>query len=275
MTHTTTDDLHQRYAGHAPAWTPHLEHPVLQSLLRHRSVRRFLSTPLAPGVLDALVAAAQSAPTSSNLQTWSVVVVQEQALRDSLAALAGHQAHIAQAPVLLVWVADLSRALRLAEAAGQAIEAHQYLDTYLMASVDAGLAAQNVVAAAEALGHGTVYIGALRNHAREVTRLLALPRGAMPVFGLVVGLPDPAAATAIKPRLAPAQVVHFDRYRVPDDEQEQIADYDVALRAFQRANGLPEVGWTPAVLQRLKNGQSLNGREHLREAVQAAGFELR
>lgn len=170
MTHTTTDDLHQRYAGHAPAWTPHLEHPVLQSLLRHRSVRRFLSTPLAPGVLDALVAAAQSAPTSSNLQTWSVVVVQEQALRDSLAALAGHQAHIAQAP---------------------------------------------------------------------------------------------------------AQVVHFDRYRVPDDEQEQIADYDDALRAFQRANGLPEVGWTPAVLQRLKNGQSLNGREHLREAVQAAGFELR
>lgn len=274
-TNTAADHLRQRYGRHAPGWNPHLAHPVLQSLLKHRSVRAFLPAPLAPGVLDALTAAAQSAPTSSNLQPWSLVVVQDQALREQLATLAGHQAHIAQAPVLLVWVADLSRALRLAEAAGQAIEAHEYLDTFLVAAVDAGLAAQNVVAAAEALGHGTVYIGALRNHAGDVARLLALPRGAVPVFGLVVGQPDPAVASAIKPRLAPSLVVHADRYRVPADEAARIADYDDALRAFQHANGLPETGWTPAVLQRLKNGQSLNGRERLRETVQAAGFALR
>ena len=48
---------------------------TLALLLSHRSVRSFESGPLPDGTLEALVAAAQSAATSSNLQTWSVVAV--------------------------------------------------------------------------------------------------------------------------------------------------------------------------------------------------------
>ena len=48
---------------------------VIASLLAHRSVRAFLRDPLPPGTLERLVAAASSASTSSNLQTWSVVAV--------------------------------------------------------------------------------------------------------------------------------------------------------------------------------------------------------
>ena len=48
---------------------------VLETMLAHRSVRGFLPDALPDGTLELLVAAAQSASTSSNLQVWSVVAV--------------------------------------------------------------------------------------------------------------------------------------------------------------------------------------------------------
>ena len=50
---------------------------VLETILNHRSVRGFLPDTLPDGTLDLLMAAAQSASTSSNLQVWSVVAVED------------------------------------------------------------------------------------------------------------------------------------------------------------------------------------------------------
>ena len=49
---------------------------TLDILLGHRSVRAFLSDPLPEGIVETLVAAAQSAASSSNLQPWSAVAVE-------------------------------------------------------------------------------------------------------------------------------------------------------------------------------------------------------
>jgi nitroreductase len=87
---------------------------VLDTILNHRSVRGFLPRKLPDGTLETLIAAAQSASTSSNLQFWSVVAVQETERRSRLAELAGQQQFIRDAPLLLVWLADLSRLDRIA-----------------------------------------------------------------------------------------------------------------------------------------------------------------
>jgi hypothetical protein len=69
--------------------------------------------------LLAYVNHAQSAATSPNLQLWSVVAVEDPDRKARLADLAGGgQAHIRQAPVLLVWLADLARAERITRQAG-------------------------------------------------------------------------------------------------------------------------------------------------------------
>ncbi len=52
---------------------------TLDTLLAHRSHRNYLKEPLPPDALDIIVAAAQSASTSSNLQVWSVVAVEDPA----------------------------------------------------------------------------------------------------------------------------------------------------------------------------------------------------
>lgn len=266
--------LQARYGAHASALNVP-DSPVLDHLLSHRSVRHFLPDALSDHTITTLVAAAQSAASSSNLQTWSVVAVESQASRDRLADLAGHQAHIRTAPLLLVWLADLSRIARIAQYKGAQADGLPYLDTYLMAVIDAALAAQNAVVAAEALGLGTVYIGALRNQPEAVAEVVGTPEGVFPVFGLVVGHPDPARLAAIKPRLPQAAVLHRERYNAPGNLSEEIGDYDAQLRSFQAREGLPPAAWSDVVLERLRDAQALKGRHRLVEALHGAGFPLR
>ena len=95
--------VRQRYRGDdAPA--PVAWNDTLAVILGHRSVRAFLPDPLAGGTLETLVAAAQSAASSSNLQVWSVVAVEDPARKARLAALAANQKHIVEAPLILVWL---------------------------------------------------------------------------------------------------------------------------------------------------------------------------
>jgi nitroreductase len=68
---------------------------------------------------------------------------------------------------------------------------------FLMAAIDTALAAQNAVVAAESLGLGTVYIGALRNQPERVAQVLGLPHKSFAVFGLCVGHADPEQPTGV------------------------------------------------------------------------------
>src|ERR1700749_3602334 len=99
--------LHLRYRAGAAADGPWND--VLATILGPRSVRAFLPGPLPPGTAERLVAAASSASTSSNLQTWSVVAVEDPARKARLPELGGPQKFIEQCPLFLVWCVDHSR----------------------------------------------------------------------------------------------------------------------------------------------------------------------
>lgn len=266
---TPESRLAHRYreaAPHTAAWSP-----VIDTMLQHRSVRAYKPDPLPPGTLETLVAAAQSAATSSNLQAWSVVAVTDPARRARLAEFAGGQKHITQAPLFLVWLADLSRAARLGQHAARPMEGIPFLETFLVAVIDAALAAQNATVAAESLGLGTVYIGAMRNHPEAVAAELALPPGVFAAFGLCIGYEDGAAS--VKPRLPQPVVLHHEQYATTE-EAPGIATYDDDLRAFQHEQSMKPQGWSDLVLNRLGAIKSLAGRDRLKTAIQALGFPL-
>ncbi|EGD58699.1 nitroreductase family protein [Novosphingobium nitrogenifigens DSM 19370] len=266
------DALTLRYGADAPA-SVH-SNPVIDQLLSHRSVRAYLPDPLPAGTIETLVAAAQSAATSSNLQLWSVVAVEDAARRERLAELAGGQKHIVEAPLILLWVADLARATLISGDLGEAAEGYDYLEGFTLAAIDAALAAQNAVVAAESLGLGTVYIGGLRNRPEDVAALAGLPRGAAVVFGLVVGHPDPARPAAVKPRLPQDVVLHHKAYAL-EAQREGIARFDETARVFQKEQGQNPVGWRALVAARGRNAATLNGRDRLKSALHALGFGLR
>ncbi len=245
------------------------EGSVLALALDHRTVRDYLPEPLAPHVLPALVAAAQSVASSSNMQLWSVVAVTEAARKERLAALSG-QRHVASAPLLLVFVADVARARAAAD--GE-LPATDYLDTTVVAVMDAGIAAQNAVLVAESLGLGTCYIGAIRNHPEQVAAELDLPEGVAAVVGLTVGHPDPARPAQVKPRLSQTAVLHHETYDV-GAQSEAVSRYDERVSAFYASVGLPG-GWADRLQERLGSPTSLHGRERLREALTALGLPSR
>ncbi len=262
-----------RLPGPLPAPPPPGWNAVLETMLGHRSVRHFLDRPLAPGTLDLLAAAAQSASTSSNLQAWSVVAVEEPARKARLAELAGQQGFIRAAPLQLVWLADLHRLAAVAEAAGATAGGIDYLEAFIVGVVDAALAAQNALTAAESLGLGGVYVGAMRNHPEQVAAELGLPPHVFAVFGMAIGWPDPAAGSDVKPRLPPQVVLHREQYAGPDPAA--IAGYDARLRGFQREQKMGEIDWSRQCLARMKDTAALRGRERMREALANLGFALR
>ncbi len=246
---------------------------TLALLLSHRSVRGLGPDPVPDGTLEALVAAAQSAATSSNLQTWSVIAVDKPEVRAELATIAGNQKHIEICPIFLVFLADVSRNGRLADEAGVELAGLPYLESFLVAAIDAALAAQNAVVAAESLGLSTVYIGALRNDVGRVAELLGLPPGAAPVFGLCIGHARPGREGEVKPRLPQSAVLHRETYDADDSAIR--AAYDPRMEAFSRRQEMAADNWTQRVIARLGTMTALRGRDKLKAAIIALGFPLR
>jgi nitroreductase len=264
--------LLDRYGDHAPSAA--IVNDITALILSHRSVRAFRPDAVPAGTVETLVAAAQSASSSSNLQAWSVVAVEEPAHKARLAGYAGNQDFIRQAPLFLVWLADFARLRLLAEGQGTAVEGADYTEALILGIVDAALAAQNAVVALESLGLGAVYVGAVRNHPEEIAAALKLPGHVFPVFGLAVGWPDPERPASVKPRLPQAAVLHRETYDAAP-QAGAAATYDETLDRFWRGQGRDTPPWTRQVVNRLRDRAALHGRDRIRESLNRLGFPLR
>jgi FMN reductase [NAD(P)H] len=97
------------------------------------------------------------------------------------------------------------------------------LEGFFNAAIDAALALQTCILAAETVGLGTCPISVLRNRIAEVAEILELPDKVFPVAGLCLGYP--AQQGFISMRLSPGATVHVDRYD-DSDLMSQIDGYD-------------------------------------------------
>lgn len=253
-----------------------MTNPTLELIHQHGSVRQYKPDPVSREMVETIVTAGQRASTSSNLQMFSVVVTTDPDQRARMQAFCGGQRHISQAPVFLTWVADFSRLARISESRGYTLEAGQ-VENFLLAAVDVAIAAQNAGLAAESLGLGFCYIGAIRNHPREVIQLLNLPRLTFPLVGMTLGWP--VQPPLVRPRLPLEVVLHWEQYN-PEDEEIHLQNYDQAMiatgiytgRQVSATDPLPEdeYGWREHTARRVS--QVL--RPHLRTVLQDQGFEL-
>lgn len=140
--------------------------PAFETILNHKSHRSFLSQSLPPGTLEALLLSAQSGSTSSMLQTWDVIAIQDPSHKAAVATLAGDQDFIRQAPLFLVFCPNLHRLANISRKYNQPAKALSSMDMFIMSSLDAAIAGQNAAIAAESLGLGMCFVGAIRNNAQ-------------------------------------------------------------------------------------------------------------
>lgn len=257
----------QRYGAPAP------ELPDLGKFMNHRSVRKYRDEPIQEQVVQGLLGCAQSAATSSNLQLWSVISVQDPRRREEIAVLCGDQKQVREAPWFLAFFADHHRLRSAAAAAGEEARGLDFEEFYTMAVIDAALAAERLVCAAESLGIGICYIGALRNDPFAVKEFFSLPEGVFGVFGLCLGWPQEPLTSKIKPRLRQDAVWFRETY--PRDVSEPIAEYDDRMGPFYESQNMKgDVNWSMRSGRRVDE-HHLTGREAIRAFLDAQGMALR
>jgi nitroreductase len=239
---------------------------VLELLAGHRSIRAFKDAPLPEADVERAVRAAQQAATSSHIQAYSLLRLRDPSVRARLVELTGGQPYVAGCGAFFAVLAD-QRRHKLLSARHDAAHVDN-LETFLLAVVDASLFAQNLVIAFEAMGYGTCYIGGLRNRLPEVVELLELPEGALPLFGLCVGVPDQQPET--KPRLPVEAICFEDRYPQDAELLERIDAYDEVMERYYERRGKVGHNWSGAIWRRYAKPH----REHLAECYRGLGARL-
>lgn len=241
---------------------------VIDLLKAHRSIRKYQDRQVDQKVIEELIRAGQCAATSSFIQACSVIQVNDPTTRQEISHLAADQKYVIEAPVFLVFCADMQRH-KLACDMHQAEMLSGFTEQFLTASVDCALFAQNLLVAAESIGLGGCYIGAIRNNIARVDELLNLPDKVYPVFGMCLGYPAQDPET--KPRLPVEVILKQDTY---DDKKDRdlIAIYDNKVKKYyhSRTDGKKDDSWSEQISGMLVK----EARPHMLGYLRSKGFLL-
>ena len=247
----------------------------VQTLLQnHKSIRKFKAEPVDEQLVRELIRCGQHAATSEFIQSYTVIRIADETLRDTIYQEVANQKTILGAPVFLIFCVDVNR-LIMACQMNDRTAPDSYMEateTFLMASVDTAIAAQNVVVAAEAEGLGCTYIGGIRNNLKKLIELLKLPKGVYPIFGLVMGYPAENTDEMAKPRL-PLDVVYKENQYQTEGDEPLIRQYDEVIRKYyvDRTGGERNETWTEQMSDFVAKPQ----RPFLKEVIQGQGFALK
>lgn len=172
-----------------------MSNSVLDVINNRTSLRVHDNREISQEILDKILHAAMRAPTAGNQMIYSILVVRDEQTRKLLSQSCDHQAFIATAPVILIFLADhqrwfdyyqLNGVAEYCDREGLQFEAPQESDL-LLAIEDAMAAAQNAVIAAESLGIGSCYIGDIVENYEFHKELFDLPDWAFPIGMLCLG----------------------------------------------------------------------------------------
>jgi len=182
---------------------------ALETLLQHRSIRKYKQESIPDNILNSILEAGSRAATTGTMQVYSIVVTRDQEIKNQLLPLHFGQKMIAEAPVVLTFCADFNR-FNLWCNQRNAEPGYDNFLSFMTATIDALLVAQNCVVAAEHFGLGTVYLGTTTYMAEKIIDVLNLPKGVVPITTVTIGYP--AETPGLTDRLPMRAVVHYETY---------------------------------------------------------------
>lgn len=214
--------------------------PDLSALLRHhRSIRQYRPDPIDTALVEEVLGDAIAGGSSSgNLNSVSVVLTRDAAMKEQLYDLHFRQPMVRQAPLVVTFCADWHRTRRWLALRG-ARDNFNNLIGWHVAAFDAMIVAQNACLGFEARGLGICYMGTTLHAMTAIAQLLDLPETCLPVTTIVVGWPaeDPPK----RDRLPLSAFLHEERYRRRSDE-ELLAEYrEREVAGWNRYMSFPEL----------------------------------
>ncbi|OBW92115.1 nitroreductase A [Gallibacterium genomosp. 3] len=215
---------------------------AVKILHSHRSIRKFQDKAIDDNTLQQLIQSARMASSSNHLQCVSIIRVTDSAMRQQIMQWCSNQEYVYSAPEFWVFCVDFAKHAEIFPDAQL-----DWAEVLLIGAVDTGIMAQNVLASAELLGLGGVYIGSLRNQMEKVGELLQLPKHTLPLVGMCLGYPnqDPP----LKPRL-PQELMFFENHYQPLDKQ-KLAKFDQVTADYYLARSNIDNNWSKNVIKAL------------------------
>lgn len=262
------------------------EQSLIESFLNsHYSVREFTDQEITQDTVERIIKIARRSPTSSNLQMCSILTVRDKTSKEHLARLCGNQRHIMQTPVFFVFLADLNPLASLCRQRNYPFKG-EYLEPFILATVDSALCAGRALIGAQALGLSGVLVGAIRNNPKEVAAFLDLPDFCYAVCGMSLGYAAKEGKT--KPRISDRAMHHQEKYQREIFEPEA-KKYDELIiksglyknRRVSLAKGIEEhdpkapYGWLEHSARRMSLDDPQALRVALRPFLEEKGFKLK
>lgn len=190
---------------------------MVQEIFNHRSIRKYKPDQVHPEIINKILEAASRAPTTGNMQVYSIVVTTDAQIKEQLSPCHFNQAMVKQAPVLLTFCADFNRFKQWCSIRNANHKAYNNFLSFVTAAIDALLAAQNACLEAESNGLGTCYLGTTTYTASRIIEILKLPRGVVPVTTLVIGYAD--ENPSLTDRLPIRAIAHSETYNPYSDTE--------------------------------------------------------
>lgn len=221
-----------------------MNNKTVKLLQEHRSIRKYTDKPIADFILENILKSAQWAPSSHNVQAYSIIVVKNQSIKKEISEICKSQKWIIECPVFLVFTADFYRLKNCSVMNGKPFY-NEEIENLLVGSIDTALAAQNAFIAAKSYGLGGVFIGGVRRNPKRMTELLRLPEYVIPLFGMCLGYPLIDEIPCQKPRLPKHGVIHEETYKT-ENTTECLKEYERISSDYytRRTNGMRTEGWT-------------------------------
>lgn len=208
---------------------------ICDTMLKRATVRAFSADRCVTAeTIDSLLEAAAHAPSTGNMQLYSVIVTTDEALKERLAELHFGQPVARNCDALLTFCADTRRFGKWCDAR----HADRSLDNAggrLTAIIDATIFAQQFVTIAELSGIGTCYLGAVTYNIKGFAEALRLPSDGsiIPLFSVAVGYPAEGVDFKPSDRLPLGAIVSHDTYH--DASQAEIDSWYAEKEAMEES----------------------------------------
>lgn len=173
-----------------------------------RTIRQYTSRRISDELLRDIVGEAVMAPTTGNMQLYSVIVTRDPEMKKALVPAHFGQPQVEGCDVVLTICADFNRFVKWCEARN-AQPGYDNAQSLLTAVLDAALFAQQLSNAAEARGLGCCFLGTTTYNAPDIARTLRLPSRVLPLMTLTVGYP---ANDGVDVGRLPIEAVMHDEY---------------------------------------------------------------
>ena len=130
----------------------------LDYFTNRRTIRNYTDQKISRAELNALIEAASHAPTTGNMQLYSVVVTQDEEGKRRLAPAHFNQPTVESAGAVLTFCADFNRFIKWCEQR-DAQAGYDNFQAWMWSVEDTMIFAQQFVTLAEMSGLGTCYLG--------------------------------------------------------------------------------------------------------------------